>query len=58
MKKTFATPPTTVFWGELTDKITILEIKKVNIKSTKALTNINKELDYLIGVIANNIEVT
>jgi len=42
----------------LTDKITILEIKKVNIKSTKALTNINKELDYLIGVIANNIEVT
>ena len=39
--------------GELFDKITILQIKKDRIKSTK-LNNINKELDYLEGVIKNN----
>ena len=58
MNKTFATPLTPISWGELIDKITILEIKKVNIKSSKALTNINNELDYLNGVISNNLEVT
>jgi len=58
MYKTFATPLTPISWGELIDKITILEIKKVNIKSSTALTNIKKELDYLNGVIKNNIGVT
>ena len=58
MYKIFTTPLTPISWGELIDKITILEIKKVNIKSLTALTNINKELDYLNGVIKNNIGVT
>jgi hypothetical protein len=58
MHKIFATPLTPISWGELIDKITILEIKKVNIKSSTALTNINKELDYLNGVIKNNMGVT
>ena len=58
MNNTFATPLTPISWGELIDKITILEIKKVNIKSSKALTNINNELDYLNGVITNNTGVT
>ena len=57
MNKTFATPLTPISWGELIDKITILEIKRINIKSTKALTNINKELNYLNRVISNNIGV-
>jgi len=57
MKKTFATPLTPISWGELIDKITILEIKKVNIKSSTALTNINKEIGYLNEVITNNTGV-
>jgi hypothetical protein len=57
MNKTFATPLTPISWGELIDKITILEIKKVNIKSSKALTNINKEMGYLNAVITNNTGV-
>ena len=57
MNKTFATPLTPISWGELIDKITILEIKKVNIKSSTALTNINKEMGYLNAVITNNTGV-
>ena len=57
MKKTFATPLTPISWGEFIDKITILEIKKVNIKSSTALTNINKEMGYLNAVITNNTGV-
>ena len=33
--------------GELIDKITILEIKKIKISDTEKLKNINKELDSL-----------
>jgi len=54
MKKTFATPLTPISWGELIDKITILEIKQVNIKSASALININKELGYLNEIVKNN----
>jgi predicted nucleic acid-binding Zn-ribbon protein len=53
MNKTFATPLTPISWGELIDKITILEIKKNTIKSLIALNNINKELSYLNEVITN-----
>ena len=54
MKKIFATPLTPISWGELIDKITILEIKQVNIKSASALININKELGYLNEIVKNN----
>jgi len=54
MNKTFPTPLTPISWGELIDKITILEIKQVNIKSSTALSNINKELGYLNEIIKNN----
>ena len=54
MKKAFATPLIPVSWGELIDKITILEIKQAYIKSPTALTNINKELDYLNNFLESN----
>ena len=57
MKKTFSTPLIPISWGELIDKITILEIKQINIKSLIALTNINKELGYLNEILENNSEV-
>ena len=41
---------TPVSWGELVDKITILEIKRLKIISSISLININKEL-----VLLNNI---
>jgi hypothetical protein len=53
MKKTIATPQIPISWGELVDKITILEIKQINIKSLNALTNINKEYSYLNEIIEN-----
>lgn len=36
-----------VSWGELIDKITILEIKQMEIKSPDALANINREHEAL-----------
>jgi hypothetical protein len=57
MKKTFTTPLIPISWGELIDKITILEIKQTNIKSPTALTNINKELGYLNDILQNNTGV-
>ena len=57
MNKAFPTPLTPISWGELIDKITILEIKQVNIKSSTALSNINKELGYLNEIVKNNIGV-
>lgn len=57
MNKTFPTPLTSISWGELIDKITILEIKQANINSSTALSNINKELGYLNEIVKNNIGV-
>jgi len=37
--------------GEIVDKVTILEIKKINITDVSKLININKELDYLSSVM-------
>jgi len=54
MKNTFATPLVPISWGELIDKITILEIKQVHITSQSALININKELSYLIEILNKN----
>jgi len=58
MKKPFTTPLTPISWGELIDKITILEIKKSNIKLVSALMNINKELSYLENIVENCDGVT
>jgi hypothetical protein len=55
MDKIFPTPLIPISWGELIDKITILEIKQVNIKSLAALVNINKELSSLGDIVKNNI---
>jgi len=37
--------------GEIVDKLTILMIKKNNILDTNKLENINKELEYLNGIV-------
>lgn len=58
MKKTFSTPLIPISWGEMIDKITILEIKQTHIKSPTALTNINKELGYLNDILKNNSGVS
>ena len=58
MKKTFSTPLIPISWGELIDKITILEIKQTHIKSPTALTNINKELGYLNDILQINTGVS
>ena len=57
MKKAFSTPLIPISWGELIDKITILEIKQTYIKSPIALTNINKELSYLNEIVENSTGV-
>ena len=58
MNKTFATPLAPISWGELIDKITILEIKQTQIKQTTALANINKELSYLNEIVKISTGVT
>ena len=52
MKTKIATPIVPISWGELIDKLTILEIKNLKIDSINAKQNIRKELDYL-SEIAN-----
>ena len=41
------TPYVPVSWGELIDKITILEIKSIRITSATAVANVRLELDLL-----------
>lgn len=53
----FDTPSIPVSWGELIDKITILEIKLINIKSKNALLNINKELLLLNSILHKNVDI-
>lgn len=53
MQKNNNTPYIPVSWGELIDKVTILEIKEKKIKSTESLLNIKKELKYLNDVLNN-----
>jgi len=54
MNKSFTTPLIPISWGELIDKITILEIKQLNIKSLNAQSNIEKELVYLNAIVKDN----
>ena len=56
-KKPLSAPKIPVSWGELIDKITILEIKKTKISNEESLKNIEKELGYLV-VIALPILLT
>ena len=42
---------TPISWGELIDKITILEIKKDNIRSAQALANVRRELNALSTIV-------
>jgi hypothetical protein len=49
---TTATPQVPVSWGELIDKITILEIKTVRLPSAEARANAQAELNLLQGIAA------
>lgn len=44
-------PSVPVSWGELLDKITILEIKQVRIQEEFAVINVRKELSYLQNIV-------
>lgn len=52
------TPLVPASWGEVIDKITILEIKNQRIASAPALANIRRELDALEAVVAAQLDVT
>ena len=54
MNNKFQTPLVPISWGELIDKITILEIKEVKIASINALDNIRKELGFLSDIVINS----
>lgn len=43
--------------GEIVDKLSILEIKKENIKDISKLDNINKEYDYLYKIVFDELKV-
>lgn len=47
---TIATPQVPVSWGEVIDKITILEIKSKKLTAPEALANVRTELALLAGV--------
>ena len=48
MSTKMVTPVVPISWGELIDKITILEIKELKISATIPRENIRKELNYLL----------
>lgn len=48
-------PAVPTSWGEVIDKITILEIKKKNIVQKDALLNVEKELEMLSSFVADAI---
>ena len=43
--------------GEIADKLSILEIKKINIIDETKLININKEYDYLYEVVFLELKI-
>tara|TARA_B100000795_G_scaffold241862_1_gene204832 strand:- start:140 stop:544 length:405 start_codon:yes stop_codon:yes gene_type:complete len=49
------TPHIPVSWGELFDKISILEIKKENVLNELAMKNITQELELLDKFVSNDI---
>lgn len=54
MTSHFPTPHTPISWGELIDKISILEIKVIKITSTVANDNVKREL-LLLSNIADSV---
>ena len=44
------TPQVPVSWGELVDKLTILDIKKARLTDPSAISNVSREHDYLSAV--------
>lgn len=44
-----------VSWGELVDKVTILEIKASRLSSEAARANVRKELDLLGAILSNAV---
>ena len=50
MNAKIGTPVVPISWGELIDKITILEIKDLKIDSITANKNIRKELKHLLDI--------
>jgi hypothetical protein len=49
-RKFMTTPIVQVSWGELIDKMTILEIKEQRLKSPEAVANVRRELAALMSV--------
>jgi hypothetical protein len=47
-------PKIPVSWGELFDKVTILQIKLENLKTKSALRNVKKEYDQLFTIFDHN----
>lgn len=43
--------------GEIIDKLSILELKKLNIKDNDKLKNIIKEYDYLYNIVFNDLKI-
>ena len=43
--------------GEIVDKLSILQIKKLNILEEDKLINIKKEFDYLLNIVENEIGI-
>jgi hypothetical protein len=54
MSSKMKTPYIPISWGELIDKITILEIKELKISAKNAQENIKKELVYLSDIVNSN----
>ena len=48
-------PLAPISWGELLDKISILEIKSERMRAAKALENIRTELDHLNAIAAGRL---
>jgi hypothetical protein len=49
------TPHVPVSWGELIDKLTILEIKNEKLAAEAALANVRRELELLSAVIPDRL---
>jgi hypothetical protein len=58
MKPQIKTPLTPISWGELLDKITILEIKQCKISAPQALGHVRRELEYLNAILQDTPELT
>jgi hypothetical protein len=43
--------------GEIVDKLSILKLKKLNIKDNDKLKNVTKEYDYLYNIVFNELKI-